>query len=154
MPSPTLGQEVMAGKLPTTFEVLASQVAGAYSLVRQTIPSGVLMLPHTHEQEDQVAVVLSGRLGVLVGDREWEIGPGEIAVRPRGLVHSVWNTTAEDTQILEITSPGNFEHYFVALGELTARQALAQAPALAGEWRITQDPERAAALGKKYGVSL
>lgn len=154
MPAPSLGQQVMVGKLPTTFEILASQVTDAYSVVRQIIPPGVLMIPHTHENEDQVAIVLRGHLGVLVGDREWGVGPGEIAVRPRGLVHSVWNSTDEDVEILEITSPGDFEHYFMAMGDLTAREALNQAPQLAAEWKIRQSPDVAAHLAQKYEVAL
>src|SRR5881628_2967209 len=136
MTAPSLGQQVMVGKLPTTFEILANQVANAYSVVRQLIPPGALMLPHTHDNEDQVAIVLRGQLGVLVGEREWTVGPGEVAVRPRGLIHSVWNATGDDVEILEITSPGDFEHYFMAMGDLTAREALAQAPQLAAEWKI------------------
>ena len=154
MPTPTPGQQTVVGKLPTTFEVVAAQVAGAYSLVRQVVPPKVLMLPHTHANEDQVAIVLRGRLGVLVGDREWTAGPGEVAVRPRGLVHAVWNSTDEEVEILEITSPGDFEHYFVALGELTARQALAEAPTLAREWRLSQSPTLATELSATHGVSL
>lgn len=154
MPAPSLGQHVMVGKLPTTFEVLADQVGDAYSVVRQIIPPAVLMLPHTHENEDQVAIVMRGHLGVLVGEREWTVGPGEIAVRPRGLVHSVWNATAEDVEILEITSPGDFEHYFMSMGDLTARDALAQAPQLAAEWKISQSPELAARLAQQYDVAL
>lgn len=154
MPTPSPGQQVAVGKLPTTFEVVAAQVDGAYSLVRQIVPPGVLMLPHTHQNEDQVAIVLRGRLGVLVGDREWTAGPGDVAIRPRGLVHAVWNDTAEDVEILEITSPGDFEGYFVSLGDLTARQALAEAPELATDWKIVQSPELAAKLSGAHGVSL
>ncbi|MET0453046.1 MAG: cupin domain-containing protein [Mycobacterium sp.] len=154
MPVPSLGQQVMVGKLPTTFEILADQVANAYSVVRQIIPPAVLMLPHAHENEDQVAIVLRGQLGVLVGQREWTVGAGEIAVRPRGLVHSVWNSTNEEVEILEITSPGDFEHYFMAMGDLTAREALAQAPQLAAEWKIRQSPDLAARLAEQYDVSL
>lgn len=154
MPAPSLGQHVMVGKLPTTFEILASQVSDAYSVVRQIIPPGVLMLPHTHENEDQTAIVLRGHLGVLVGDREWTVGPGDLAVRPRGLVHSVWNSTDDDVEILEISSPGDFEHYFMAMGDLTAREALAHAPQLAAEWKIRQSPDLAARLIQQYEVSL
>ena len=98
--------------------------------------------------------MLRGHLGVLVGDREWTVGPGDIAVRPRGLVHSVWNSTDDDVEILEITSPGDFEHYFMAMGDLTAREALAQAPQLAAEWKIRQSPDLAARLVQQYEVSL
>lgn len=154
MPTPLLGQEVMVGKLPTRFEVPAAEVDGAYSLVRQVIPAGVLMLPHTHRNEDQVAVVLCGELGVLVGDREWTAKVGEVVVRPRGEVHAVWNATDDDIEILEITSPGRFEHYFMTLGELTVRQALNEAPRLAAEWQIEQVPETASRLADTYGVAL
>jgi mannose-6-phosphate isomerase-like protein (cupin superfamily) len=154
MTTPIADQTILAGKLPTTFVVMAEDVDGAYSLVRQAVPPGVLMLPHTHENEDQVAIVVSGRLGVRVGDREWEVGPGEVAPRPRGLVHTVWNVTDEPVEFLEITSPGNFEEYFAALGELTAGGRMDEASDLAAEWKVRPSIDLAADIAARHGVAL
>jgi mannose-6-phosphate isomerase-like protein (cupin superfamily) len=143
----------MVGKLPTRFEVIADDVEGRYSVVRQVVPPGVMMTPHTHTVEDQVAIVITGVLGVKVGDREWSAGVGEVVVRPRGLVHSIWNSTDTDVEILEITSPGRFEEYFADLGDLTAEGRLSEAPELARLWGITQEPELVETLAARYGVS-
>lgn len=114
------GQTFMAGPVPTTFEVTSEMVDGSYCVVRQTISPGQLFWPHVHTNEDQVIVVLKGELGARVGEREWTSGPGAVVHRPKGVPHTIWNAGTEPTEILEITSPGTFEAYFVAQGEMTA----------------------------------
>lgn len=113
-----LNEEVLVGTLPTTYRVLAAMVGGAYSIVEQVVQPGTLVWPHVHTDHDQVAVVLSGELGVRVGDREWTARAGEIAVRPRLLPHTVWNSGSEPARFLEISSPGNFEEYFHRFAKL------------------------------------
>ncbi|HZR81376.1 MAG TPA: cupin domain-containing protein [Candidatus Binatia bacterium] len=42
---------------------------------------------HRHESEDELFLVLSGRLVVRLRDREIELAPGELAIVPRGVEH-------------------------------------------------------------------
>ncbi len=100
------GTTVLAGPLETTFEITGDMVGGAYCVVRQTVKAGSLFWPHIHVNEDQVIVVLSGELGVRVGDEEWTASAGETVYRPKGLPHAVWNSGAVDVEMLEITSQG------------------------------------------------
>ena len=86
------GTTVLAGPLETTFEITGDMVGGAYCVVRQTVKAGSLFWPHIHVNEDQVIVVLSGELGVRVGDEEWTASAGETVYRPKGLPHAVWNS--------------------------------------------------------------
>jgi len=152
MSGPEQGVTVRTGGISTLFEVTAATVDGAYGLVRQVVPPGLLMWPHVHTHEDQVAVVLRGRLGVRVGEREWVAGEGEVVIRPRAIPHTVWNATTEDVEILEITSPGVFENYFWALGELTAEGRLAEAPCLAQRHGVAGVEGWTDELCSRYGV--
>lgn len=120
MASPRAGETIMAGTVPTKFEVTADMVGGAYCMVRQELAPQQLFWPHIHTTEDQVIIVLKGRLGVRVGDREWAAAAGEVIYRPHGVPHTVWNAGDDVVEILEVTSPGGFDSYFATLGEITA----------------------------------
>ncbi len=42
---------------------------------------------HHHEQEDELFLVLEGRLALHLADETVELGPGEFAIVPRGVEH-------------------------------------------------------------------
>ncbi len=42
---------------------------------------------HTHDDEDELFLVVSGKLTIRFRDREVELGPGEWLVVPRGVEH-------------------------------------------------------------------
>jgi mannose-6-phosphate isomerase-like protein (cupin superfamily) len=152
MSTPTVGQTIMAGPLATTFLVTGDMVGGAYCVVRQTVRVGQLFWPHIHVNEDQVIIVLSGRLGVRVGDREWTVGAGESAYRPKGQPHTVWNVGPDDVDMIEITSPGAFDQYFAALAEITAAGDDAARSALLAKYQVAPVPGWDKELGDRHGV--
>ena len=151
--APTLGTQVLVGTLPTTFRLLAETVDGAFSMVEQTVEPGVLVWPHVHTMHDQVAVILSGQLGVRVGDREWTAQPGEVVARPRHIPHTVWNDTTAAARFIEITTPGDFEHYFHRISELGPDDEARRA-ALQEEFGITGVEGWIDSLSLRYGVTL
>jgi len=53
---------------------------------------------HHHEQEDELFLVVSGRLLLRLRDRDLWVGPGEFAIIPRGVEHLP--IAAEETQVL------------------------------------------------------
>ncbi len=53
---------------------------------------------HHHETEDELFLVVSGRLLLRFRDREVWLDPGELMVVPHGVVHSPF--ASEETQIL------------------------------------------------------
>jgi mannose-6-phosphate isomerase-like protein (cupin superfamily) len=42
---------------------------------------------HAHEDEDELFLVLAGRLEMQLRDRTVELGPGELMIVPRGVEH-------------------------------------------------------------------
>ena len=42
---------------------------------------------HSHEHEDELFLVVSGRLRIELRDGQIELGPGEMAIVPRGVEH-------------------------------------------------------------------
>ena len=77
-------------------------------LNRTTIRKGVAAALHNHPDE-QMSLVLSGRLRASGGDLEFEIGPGDVVRFPAHMPHSV--VALEDTVIIEGFGPG-FETIF------------------------------------------
>ncbi len=152
MSKPVAGETIMAGPVPTRFEVTADMVDGAYCVVRQTIKPGELFWPHVHATETQVIVVLKGQLGARVGDREWTSGPGEVVDRPKGVPHTVWNAGTEPVEMLELTSPGGFDEYFAAQGEMSRSGDSSGRPALLQRFGVSAVAGWTEELEARYGV--
>ena len=133
------GEAVDFGSFGARFLLEASASEGRVSVVEHWVPPRTLAAPlHRHSREDEYSLVLSGRMGVQLGDRVVEAGPGDFVLKPRGEWHTFWNAGAEECRLLEIISPGGFEAMF---------KEMANDPeAMTGE--------AAAALDARYGLEV
>ena len=88
---------------PVTGEVLifhrTSRETGGESVLIETIvrPGGFVAAAHVHPHQTERFEVLEGRLGMRVGGRTLEAGPGEVATVEPGTAHRFWN--AGDTEV-------------------------------------------------------
>lgn len=106
-------------RLGNRFIVRGANTGGRFALIEHTVPPKALAAPtHTHEDEDEYSFVLSGEIGVLLGDEVLSAGPGESVVKPRGVPHAFWNSGEEEARLLELISPGGFDQYFVEMAPL------------------------------------
>ena len=95
------------------FMVWAEESGGGFSLVEHPIPPRHLCAPlHRHSREDEYSYVLNGRLGARLGDDVVYAEAGDLVFKPRGQWHTFWNAADVPCSILEIISPGGFEHFF------------------------------------------
>ena len=76
--------------------------------------------PHLHTREDEFSIVTEGEIGFRSGDREVVLGPGGYITKPRGELHSMWNAGDIPARMIEVISPGGFEHFFREMTELAA----------------------------------
>jgi mannose-6-phosphate isomerase-like protein (cupin superfamily) len=121
--------------------VWTEETGGGFSLVEHPIPPKSLAAPlHKHSREDEYSFVLEGRMGALLGDDVVYAESGDLAFKPRDQWHTFWNAGDEPCRILEIISPGGFEHFFDELGLL--------------QQRPDAGPEEFGALGAKYGIEF
>ena len=95
---------------------------------------------HRHSREDEYSFVLEGRMGALLGDEVIYAGPGDLAFKPGNQWHTFWNDGDSPCRVLEIISPGGFEHFF----EQAA--AAIQAPDFT--------PSKLGMIGAQYGLEL
>jgi mannose-6-phosphate isomerase-like protein (cupin superfamily) len=117
------------------FMVWTEESGGGFSLVEHPIAPRTLAAPlHIHTREDEYSYVLEGRMGALLGDDVVYVEAGELAFKPRDQWHTFWNAGDEPCRILEIISPGGFEHFFQELGAMEE-----------------PEPEQIAALAARYG---
>ena len=99
--------------LKNRFIVRGEDTDGRFALVEHEILPRALAAPiHTHEREDEYSFVLSGRVGLQIGDDVIEAGPGDFVAKPRGIPHAFWNAGDEPARLLEVISPAGFERYF------------------------------------------
>ena len=135
------GRAVDLGSVGVRFMAWSEETGGGFSLVEHPIPPRSLVAPlHRHSNEDEYSFVLEGRMGALLGDDVIHAEAGELAFKPRHQWHTFWNPDDAPCRILEIISPGGFEHFFDELATATARPDV--------------DPAELAALGERYGIEF
>lgn len=122
------------------FKIDGQHTGGAVSIVEQPFEIGALVPPHIHTREDEVSIVLEGRVGFRSEDQEVVLAPGGYIVKPRGEVHAMWNAGRSVARIIEVITPAGFEG---AMREFAAMVA-------AGP----PDPETLGALAARYGISF
>ena len=140
--SPQGGDRADFPNLGNRYLLRADDTGGQFALLEHTIAPRTLAAPtHVHQREDEFSYVLAGRVGVQVGDKVTEAGPGELVAKPRGVPHAFWNAGDEQARLLELISPGAFASYFVEM-----------APVLSAAG--PPDVEQLAAIQQKYGLSM
>lgn len=75
---------------------------------------------HVHHEDDEAWYVLSGALGVRLGERELEVPAGGAAIAPRGTPYTYWNAVPEETRYLLVMTP-RLRRLIDALHALTER---------------------------------
>jgi mannose-6-phosphate isomerase-like protein (cupin superfamily) len=137
--------------------VWTEETGGGFSLVEHPIPPRNLAAPlHKHSREDEYSYVLEGRMGALLGDEVVYAEAGDLAFKPRDQWHTFWNAGDEPCRILEIISPGGFEHFFDELGVLLSRPDFSpeQLGPLGEKYGIEFQPERTAEICEEHGLNF
>ena len=115
------GKSVDLGSAGVRFMAWTEETGGGFSLVEHPIPPRSLAAPlHKHSNEDEYSYVLEGRMGALLGADVVYADVGDFVFKPRDQWHTFWNAGDAPCRILEIISPGGFEHFFEELAALMA----------------------------------
>lgn len=117
------------GAIPTPPEgdsinilVDGSDTRGLVSFMEYRIgPKGEGPPAHWHPGHDELFYVVNGELGML-GDKTKKVyGPRDFVFIPRGVMHTFWNPTLEETIFVSAWSPSGAEQAFVKSHELLQR---------------------------------
>jgi mannose-6-phosphate isomerase-like protein (cupin superfamily) len=138
---PRDGRLADLGSIGARMMAWTEETGGGFSLLEHPMPPRRLAAPvHKHSREDEYSFVIEGRMGALLGDDVVYAEVGDLAFKPRDQWHTFWNAGDEPCRILEIISPGGFEHFFDEFGSMMETASFA--------------PERLEDLGTRYGVEF
>ena len=107
------GVFVRLRKLGVRHLIRGEQTGGRFAMVEHPLPPHSMGAPvHTHTREDEITYVAEGTVGVQIGDKVYEAGPGVTIRKPRGIPHAFWNAGDTPVRLSEIITPAGFERYF------------------------------------------
>jgi quercetin dioxygenase-like cupin family protein len=110
------------------WKATAEETDGAFILFEDRMPQGKRTPLHTHPNEDETFMVLEGEILVHVEGTEHLVGPGGVAVVPRGTRHA-FLVTSEMARILALQTPGSGEAFYRDASEPSTDETDAQRPA-------------------------
>lgn len=110
-------ETALPGSFEVTVRVRAEHTNGMMAVLEETLQPGAFVTPHVHANDVWV-YVLTGQIGVLVGDDIASARTGEWALKPRNIVHAMWNATGEPARIVEVLTPGGTERWFEEVAAL------------------------------------
>jgi mannose-6-phosphate isomerase-like protein (cupin superfamily) len=94
---------------------------------------------HSHDQQEEIFYVVSGRGEIEVGEEKQAVEPGSIVVVPPTLSHSLINTGDETLKVLSVVSPPFEKSDFEQKHKLVAEDASKAQVAIG---RLSMRPER------------
>jgi quercetin dioxygenase-like cupin family protein len=100
------------------FKIDGSDTGGALSIVEHPFDVGALVRPHVHTREDEISIVLEGRMGFRSEDEEVVLEAGGYIIKPRNQVHAMWNAGDVPARMIEIITPAGFEGFFRGFADL------------------------------------
>jgi mannose-6-phosphate isomerase-like protein (cupin superfamily) len=121
------------------FALTSDDTGGALALGFAEVQPNSGPPPHLHLNEDEIFIVLEGRMAFMA-DGEWtEGGPGTVAYLPRAVPHCFRNIGNSVARFCAVSTPGGFERFY-AQWEL----AMSQGP----------DFQRLHATAAAHGIEL
>jgi quercetin dioxygenase-like cupin family protein len=106
----------------TYFLSTAAETDGKVTVFDSYFPKGSGVPWHIHKLDEELFLVISGKYQIGVGDEEFELGPGEMAIAGIGVPRAFWATT-DDARLIVINAPAG-----PAEGFLRYMQSLTQRP--------------------------
>src|SRR5262245_3160469 len=105
--------------------LLASEdTGGAISVLMGYIKPGEGPGDHVHFNQEEMFFIVEGTFEIAVGGQTAVAGPGTMVFIPRNTVHRFKNVGDTVGCMLDWTLPGGQDHYFKAVSELAANDAL------------------------------
>ena len=155
---PSDGLDAPLGRLGTVHKVPAYVTEGRLAAIEHTLPPRQLAAPlHRHSREDEISIVLEGRLGAKLGDDVVVVGAGSYVLKPRGQWHTFWNAGDTRLRFIELIVPGGFDAYFQWLSEmLSSGQPPSESASrtLAAEYGIEFDFDSVATLCEEFDLTF
>lgn len=113
------GKKGKIGDGDVVFKLSKAQTGGHLGVSESVLLPGILGAPpHLHKGFDEICRVTQGVLSIMVGDKVYEVKAGDWHLRPKGIVHTFWNSGKEPAKFIDLYVPGGHEAYMEALADL------------------------------------
>lgn len=135
-----------------TMKVRSGQLGGDFSVMQAVVEPYQLLVPHTHQHEDQVVFVIEGQLEFEVGGAggtRFTAKAGSYVIKPRGISHGFWNNTDKTCHYIELSGREGFEHFV----DDTADGAVRAAKAAEAKYDVKFHVTRIPALMHEHGLT-
>src|SRR6185312_15650656 len=107
----------LPGAFEVTVRVRSEHTGGVMAVLEETLAPKAFVTPHVH-QNDVWVYVLTGTIGVLVGEDIASATAGQWALKPRGVQHAMWNAEPDAARLIEVLTPGGSERWFEEIATL------------------------------------
>lgn len=122
MTNPVQPELIQVGALTIGFYADGRQTGGHADVYEVRIPPGAKVPgAHLHVEVDEVITGLEGVVTYTIGSEVVEVGPGQVAYSPRGVVHHFENRGDVLARFQVVATPAVMgPAYFRAIGEVVA----------------------------------
>ncbi|MDP4262826.1 MAG: cupin domain-containing protein [Bacteroidota bacterium] len=121
-------------------KIKISKTQGAKSIcfLSESFKPGDSLPVHKHLNEDELIFLLKGSGLFTLGNQQYPISEGAVAMVPRGIWHGLQNTGDEDIEIRFAYTPSGFEGFFrevgTPVGQPFVKKSMEQRKAIAKKW--------------------
>lgn len=107
-------------------KIRGSQTEGRIAVIEQPLGAEEMIRPHIHDH-DVWLQVLAGAVGIRVGDETVVAEPGSWVLKPRHVMHAMWNAGSSEARVMEVFTPAGFEEFIREVAEARTRDTLTEA---------------------------
>ncbi|GHD42298.1 cupin domain-containing protein [Streptomyces galbus] len=120
-----------------------ADTTGQFALLEHHGERGYMSPLHRHEADEETFLILDGELRVEVGDEKLQVGPGGLALLPRGLAHG-FVVTSPTARFLTLHTPAGFDRFVAEVGVPLDVPAPFETP----------DPAELTRVAAKHGIQI
>lgn len=117
--SPGEGKKGKVGEMEIVFKLEKTQTQGHLGVWESVIQPGELgAIPHYHNQYDEICRVVMGSVCIMTNEVVTEVKAGGWHLRPKGVIHTFWNSGSVPASTIDMSVPAGHEFYMQDLAKL------------------------------------
>lgn len=116
---PGAGEKGKIAESDIVFKLNSSQTGGSLGSAESILYPGQLGAPpHHYKNFDEICIVQEGTIHIMVGEDVQEVPAGGWHLRPRGIIHTFWNSGTVPAKFIDLYTPGGHESYMKELAKM------------------------------------